>query len=156
MGHTTTTTNTECHVDGCKYMYGRLSRLARKTARHWPRVGLMLGRRLRRRPNIKPTRGQRFMFAWSTDLYTCIAITCVICSIQSTVTYTYTVCIQAAYPAYFQPFEALCTWDDYVGYLSWLYFNLLGLRRLNQATIVNNRWFYFGFSIWPYVNLSID
>ena len=31
------------------------------------------------------------------------------------------------------------------------------LKGLAQAKIIKNRWFYFGFLIWPYdVNMSID
>ena len=39
--------------------------------RHWPNVGSMLADRLRRRPNIEPTLGQRLVFAGLSECSNC-------------------------------------------------------------------------------------
>ena len=44
-------------------LHGLAGHLFPTTTRHWPDVVLMLARRLRRRPNIKTTLGQRLVFA---------------------------------------------------------------------------------------------
>ena len=42
--------------------------------RRWPNVGLILDRRRRRRANIKPTLGQRFVFAVKGYVYVLVLV----------------------------------------------------------------------------------